>query len=700
MWRTLTGGYCSIIVLLYTKRTSMNSWIYIYRPVWIIGMTIILSFPLLAQRDNIVQDVVHVLLEGREEVPDPAYVEALTERLEAYLHHPLDLNAASREELESLGILSIPEIEAILHYRKTIGPFTTVQELNAVEGLQHSTLLLLQPFVAVKGGDNTLADIGQGGQLSSHPAKWILSWRGKLDNRLTRENAFKSLLENGGLPQVWKVQYRIGTRFSAGIAGAQQRGETWRKYGIFSGPDQLQFHAFIHWNKGIIRDIALGDYSLQIGEGLIVYQGFQIGKSALVNRVHRGLSRHLFPYRSSGSFAFSRGAAAELGFAQHWSVLAFVSSRRLDATWQWLEDSTAVQLKSINRSGLHNTPGTLSRQSNLLLHNAGSTISYHKGPNRYSLNLMGQRVAYQGRQGHVPAVVHPFSGWGSFSYRQYVNGIMLFGEEAITHRGDCALLNGLLYAPVRGLGLSLVHRRYGENYSSIWSNALREATYIGNESGLYSGIEYTPDKVWQAAFYIDFWRFPAGSDNYRLPITGHASLWKLSYTHRKVYQIYALVKWQNKGEITSGENDKYSFYESREKINIRLHGEYILNRNWTLRARYETVKLPGRPANSYSRVLYQDVLYASTRWPLTVKMRYALYRAPDFEGRIYAYENGLSGTYSIPFYYGSGMRTYLYVRYRMKRLYTEAKLSYTTGRAGAKALPRQWSWEWRLNMEI
>ena len=66
-------------------------------------------------------------------------------------------------------------------------------------------------------------------------------------------------------------------------------------------------------------------------------------------------------------------------------------------------------------------------------------------------------------------------------------------------------------------------------------------------------------------------------------------------------------------------------------------------------------------------LIYQDVMYHSSRFPLNWVARYALFRTADYDSRIYSYENDMTGVYSVPSYYGQGQRCYFLVQWKISR---------------------------------
>jgi hypothetical protein len=62
-------------------------------------------------------------------------------------------------------------------------------------------------------------------------------------------------------------------------------------------------------------------------------------------------------------------------------------------------------------------------------------------------------------------------------------------------------------------------------------------------------------------------------------------------------------------------------------------------------------------------LVYQDVSYKALSFPVTFSVRFALFQTQSFNTRIYAYEDDVLYSFSIPAYQGRGMRYYLNARW-------------------------------------
>ena len=63
--------------------------------------------------------------------------------------HPLDINLATREQLEELPFLSAQQIEELVEYRYRYGPMKSLGELQMIRSLSYGQRQLLSAFVFV-----------------------------------------------------------------------------------------------------------------------------------------------------------------------------------------------------------------------------------------------------------------------------------------------------------------------------------------------------------------------------------------------------------------------------------------------------------------------------------------------------------------------------------------------------------------------
>ncbi|MFN8245387.1 MAG: hypothetical protein U0T56_03265 [Ferruginibacter sp.] len=133
-----------------------------------------------------------------------------------------------------------------------------------------------------------------------------------------------------GNPDKWfmRYDYQYKNILQYGVLGEKDPGEPLFSGRHKTGFDFYSFHFYLR-NRGRIRCLALGDFTVNMGQGLIEWQGFSFGKGGDLTGIKRQ-SDLIKPYRSSGEFNFHRGLAINL-VQKKWSLTGFVSYRKLDA---------------------------------------------------------------------------------------------------------------------------------------------------------------------------------------------------------------------------------------------------------------------------------------------------------------------------------------------------------------------------------
>ena len=131
------------------------------------------------------------------------------------------------------------------------------------------------------------------------------------------------------------------------------QGQNANGFDFYSG--HLHYH-----DQGLVRDVVLGDYQIQFGQGVTAWSGLGLGKSSYVMNVKRS-GRGIRPYTSVDENRFMRGAAFTLGKGD-WTATGFYSSKGIDANVvepDSLSNPDQQQISSFQLSGLHRTADEL-----------------------------------------------------------------------------------------------------------------------------------------------------------------------------------------------------------------------------------------------------------------------------------------------------------------------------------------------------
>ena len=79
------------------------------------------------------------------ETEDDSYLQAMRH----FLRHPVNINEADATVLKELLVLSPLQIDQILSYRRLLGNFLHLYELQAVPGLDIATIERIRPYITV-----------------------------------------------------------------------------------------------------------------------------------------------------------------------------------------------------------------------------------------------------------------------------------------------------------------------------------------------------------------------------------------------------------------------------------------------------------------------------------------------------------------------------------------------------------------------
>ena len=445
-----------------------------------------------------------------EETGDEAKAEALYTELSYLSENPVDLNIVSEEQLRRLPFLSDNQISSLMDYRKRYGKMLSIYELQAVDNFDWQTILLILPFVNIS--DNivdkapiTVRNLLKQGrnelqirydkcfQQKSGYCSYSDSILDKYPNRKYLGEAFYTSV---------KYSYAYEDKIQAGLLAEKDMGEPFWKP-VHKGYDYYSFHLLLRDFKWL-KTLAIGDYKVSFGQGLVISNDFSPSRSALVTQAERrnnGFRRHF----STNESDFFRGAAATASFG-NWDLSAFYSRRRIDAA---LENDT---FPSVKTDGLHRLQRDWDKRKTVVMQTYGGNIrfalpSFHIGMTAVGYDFGGDYL-YPSPQ---PYNLFYFRGKSNFNigvdYMLKTSWAKIYGETAVSRNGALATLNGLQLSPVSYLTMLLLHRYYDRKYQSYFGNAFSQGN-VQNEQGFYAGLQWSPFPYWKFSGYVDIFRFP------------------------------------------------------------------------------------------------------------------------------------------------------------------------------------------------
>jgi predicted porin len=170
--------------------------------------------------------------------------------------------------------------------------------------------------------------------------------------------------------------------------------------------------------------------------------------------------------------------------------------------------------------------------------------------------------------------------------------------------------------------------------------------------------------------YGDFYRFPFLKFRTDAPGRGEDYLLQLTYKPNTIVELYLRYRNEqkqiNESNVSSVTN--YLVYNTRE--NIRLHLTYKISPQFTLKSRAETVHFNKKEGNKSEGFLtYLEGSY-KPNMNISANLRLQYFETDDYNSRIYAYENDVLYSFSIPPFFDKGVRYYLNINYDVNRKLT------------------------------
>ncbi|WP_317171757.1 helix-hairpin-helix domain-containing protein [Spirosoma validum] len=474
----------------------------------------------------------------------------------------------------------------------------------------------------------------------------------------------------------WYARYRYSRprAFSFGLTIEKDPGEqlVWQPSSRRYGADYISFHAQLQ-NRGKWRNIILGDYQLQIGQGLIVSAGFVLGKSAETVQTVRRPMLGARPYTSLTEYGYFRGATATYALCPTLDLTLWGAHNRRDANSA--TDSTGTRIAtSLQTSGLHRTLSELDDRGSLLETNFGAHLLYHTR-RQLQLGLTVLNTTYDTffRKRDQAYNQYEFTGQhnlvigihGGYVWRNW----NLFGEVARsngseTNSGGVGAVVGALVSLTKKLDLALVGRHYDRNFHSFYSNGFSEGTRTINESGTYIGLKYTVYRKLTLGGFVDYVNFPWLKYLVDKPSRGFDYLLQARYTPNRQTAFYAVYHEEHKQKnLTIG---KVKDVVGTTRRSFALNADYKLTRSLSLRSRAQwgAFAYAGQtPSRGFA--LVQDATFDYRR--LSLSGRVALFGTDDYDSRQYVYERDVLYAFSFPAYFNQGIRHYLLMQYSPSR---------------------------------
>lgn len=599
--------------------------------------------------------------------------DSFLQQMQQFLNDPVNLNTADATVLKEMMILSPGQVENLISYRNLFGKFISIYELQAIPGWDVRTIERLRPYITVNTNPRLLGTLADRLKDGTHTillrgTQVMEQAKGYRLDSSTTKNYYP------GSPQRIFVRYKYQYKnlLQYGLVGEKDAGEEFFKGSQKSGFDFYSFHFFAR-NIGIIKSLAIGDFTVNMGQGLTQWQSLAFKKSPDVTNIKRQLPV-LRPYNSAGEINFHRGIGITLA-KNHWELTAFGSYRNIDANFTVDTLNNEDFVSSLQTSGLHRTNSELSDKGIQRQIAFGGNLAYNKNRFHFGLNAIHYDFKLPIKKAEDPYNAYALSGssFGNYSldYSYTFKNLHFFGEAAFTNKWDKAFVNGLMLSVAPQVDMSLLYRNISKSYQSLYTNAFTESTFPNNEEGWYAGISIRPSLTWRIDAYVDWYHFPWLRYLVDAPTRGTDYLVQTTYKPNKQLEMYIRYRTETKAKNFNPDDLVMGPVVPKQRQNLRAQFSYRVTPAIMLRNRVELLWYDNNGPSAQNGFLgFADFLYKPMMKRYAGNIRLQYFETDGYDSRLYAYENDVLYSFSIPVFYDKGIRYYINLNYDLTRQMT------------------------------
>ncbi|MFT7036904.1 MAG: hypothetical protein ACJA2S_005445 [Cyclobacteriaceae bacterium] len=600
--------------------------------------------------------------------------EDLYESLLLLYSNPVNINRATREDLASLYILSIIQINSLLEYVATNGELISLYELQAIPGFDTETIRRLLPFVDVRSGD----EFGTSGPLFQR----ILNEENnyfllRMDRILETQKGYRPAVDDddrrflGSSTKVYgRFRMSHSKDFSIGFTFEKDAGEqfNWNANNKQYGFDYYSFH-FMKENVGLFKKVIVGDYQMQFGQGLLLGAGFNPGKGAETITTVRRSSSGIKPYTSVLESGFMRGAAATYQI-KNFEVTTFYSHLGQDANIK--NDTTFTDfdeyISSVQQTGFHRTDSELANKDVVTENTFGTNVHFNSTNKNFQSGVTFINTSYS-----IPLIKKPnnynqfeFRGNSNYNIGGYFNynwqNFLLFGEGATSKSGGLGMVGGFIGSLSPIVSISMVLRNYQRDFHSFYGNSFGESTRNINESGIYWGLKITPSRKYFFTAYYDRFKFPWLRFRAEAPSQGYEYLARFNYKPKRSLLLYGQYRAESKQLSVNIDEGNLSRLEEGVKRSYLFNMNYDMGGGFSIKSRVQLsdYTLAGRKTKGMA--VAQDLNFQVSKFRIST--RFAIIDTDDFENRQYMYEKDVLYAFSVRGISGKAIRNYILIQYK------------------------------------
>lgn len=566
------------------------------------------------------------------------------------VENPIDINTATRADLQKLFFLSDYKIDNLLRHREIVDQIVTPQELMLVDGISEIEAQRLSKFIVINPVETASTS-------RSASANVVARWGRVFPDAkgfIPANDSTPAKYLGSPNKMLVRAQFNYGKEWQAGFVAESDAGEPMFSHGI-STADFLSGHVSYTRNSGILRQAIVGHYMAQYGQGLGMWSGFAANMSSVQTSIGRRPSG-LRPSMSASESGYLRGVAASLKVGGI-NIDVFGSHTDNDVSLITQNDTAEQQLaQSIQTDGYHRTESELKGRNNFQSMLGGAYLSK---PFRHIVVGAGYNMWHAsvplGNSGDMYKYFFPKDEKRIHTlhadYRLYLQPLVAYAEVAWQSLDAFALTQGIDVPLGNGNDFTLAYRRFGKRYYAINQSPYSRSSQPSGESGVYAALALTPfDKVSVLAnvdVYKNEWlkyQKPFPSDGYKCRVN-------VTYALRRNAQLTARIRHDDYEQSASGNKTLRERYRNTSyKAQWSFEPSYALS----LRSAVEYVHCrSGNNRASNGALISQEVKYSAER--IQVALMLVHFDTDDYNSRVYAYRPDVLYSMSVPSYSNNGV---------------------------------------------
>lgn len=511
--------------------------------------------------DNLIEEFFDKELESQEIVD-----ECINELL--YLKdNPIDINKATEQQLKAFPFLNQDQVDNIIEYRKKYGFIKSIYELLYIDGFNLEVVNKLSPFVKI-------SKINEDFKITNKFSLDIYSsalvnpdFQGLYKDSTWESNSFKNL---------FKLKYN-SNRIIIAFKGEKDGGEAFFSKSNKKGYDFYSGYIEVFSGK-IIKRLIIGDYQLKCGQGLTLWNGFNINKSVYNSELIK-YDKNLVAYNNMNENNFFRGIALESNYRNFQSIL-FISKKYFDAYIETIDSTNEKYITSLVFTGLHRSSSEIETENKANINAYGMRLKYRGNFYQIGTTLL----SYNFNLPYLPKSdlynYFVFRGKNLFKSGFDINintKIVDFFVEVSNNNNKVAYIVGLTSLNEHGLVFSMALRNYPAGFNTIFANPISEFSKFDNEKGLIFSFKIPINKFmirgYTDLFYSKWLRYLINS-----PTFGKDLAIQFDYKFWEENLLNIRFAYCDKSNYYNRTNDVIPFSYNVKNYSIKLNSSIFINK--------------------------------------------------------------------------------------------------------------------------